>query len=185
MPYPALLTPAEFSAGTGGKIPENDPRIPALLDGATRGIRRYCGWHIAPVVTETMTLDGPGGSLLRLPTLNLVEIVSMTERGIELDVDALEWSAKGLVRRRRGRWTDRFRGVVAEVEHGYEDAADVRQIIQQVVGNALASPLGATREQVGAFSVTWGTTAPGVAGGMSLLARDLATLDLYRLERGA
>ena len=180
-----LLTAEEFSAGTGGQIAANDPRVGPLLKGASAAIRRYCRWHVAPVITETMTLDGPGGSLLRLPTLHLVEITSLTERGTALDVDDLEWSHRGMVRRRNGCWTDRFRGIVAVVEHGFDDADDIKQIVQQVVANAIASPLGATSESAGALSVSWSTTAPGVSGGLSLLERDLATLSMYRLEAGA
>ncbi|MFB7798938.1 Gp19/Gp15/Gp42 family protein [Isoptericola sp. NPDC056134] len=180
-----LLTAAEFSAGTGGKIAADDPRVQKLLDGATRAIRRYCGWHVAPVLTETVKLDGPGGSLLRLPTLRLVDITVLKEGGVDQDVESLEWSEKGMIRRRHGCWTDRFRGIEATIEHGFEDADDVKQIIQQVVANAISSPLGATSEAAGALSVSWATTAPGVSGGLSLLERDLAVLELYRLEKAA
>jgi hypothetical protein len=41
--------------------------------------------------------------------------------------------------------------------------------------------MGATREQAGIYAASWATTAPGVSGGMSLLARDTAVLDTYRL----
>ena len=74
-----------------------------------------------------------------------------------------------------------------KVQHGFDlDAvADLKQVVQQVVGNAISSPLGATREQAGAVSVSWATTAPGVSGGLSLLERDLMILDRYKLPRGA
>lgn len=181
----ALLTPADFSAGTGGKIAADDPRVQPLLDGAEAAVRRYCGWHIAPVTTQTIKLDGPGGSLLSLPTLRLVDITALSEVGNDLDVDELEWSEKGMIRRRSGCWTDRFRGLVITMEHGFDSADDVKQIIQQVVANAIASPLGATSESAGALSVSWASTAPGVSGGLSLLARDFAVLDMYRLPKEA
>lgn len=177
-----LLTVEDFAAGTGGKVSTADPRVAPLIAGATAGIRRYCGWHIAPVITEAVTLDGPGGRLLSFKTLRLVEILSLSERGEVLPVADLEWSELGNVMRRRGRWTDRFRGITAEIRHGYESAPDVVQIIQQVVANACASPMGATREQAGQLSVAWATTAPGVSGGISLLERDFAVLDLYRIR---
>ncbi len=181
----SLLTADEFSAGTNGKISASDPRVQPLLDGASAAIRRYCGWHITPVLTETITLDGPGGSILMLPTLNLISVVSFTERGTAANVSELEWSAKGMVRRRHSRWTTRFRGLTVEMEHGYEDAPDVKAIVQQVVANAISSPMGATREQAGQVSISWATTAPGVSGGLSLLERDYAVLDLYRLPKAA
>jgi len=182
-PFPELLTAAEFSAGTRGKIAADDPRLPLLLAGATAGVRRYCRWHIAPVVEQTFRLDGPGGTVLALPTMHLVEVLSLTERGTALVEDTdFEWSEVGSVARLgRARWTERYRAIIATIRHGYETADDVRQIIQQVVANALASPLGATTESAGGVAVTWAQTAPGVAGGMSLLERDLAVLNTYRL----
>lgn len=183
---PALLSPEQFSAGTGGKVLATDPRVAPLIDGATAAIRRYCGWHVAGPHTETLTLDGPGGDELVLPTLHLRALSSLVERGVTL-VDGVdyEWSAKGTVRRLTGCWTARYRALDVTMNHGFDDAADLTQIVQQVVANAIASPMGATREQAGALSVQWATTAPGVSGGLSLLERDMAVLDLYRLEKGA
>lgn len=177
-----ILTPSEFSASTDGVIAPNDPRLGLLLEGASRAIRRYCGWHVTPVIEETLTLDGPGGPLLRLPTLHVEEITSLKINGQDVDVDSLEWSQTGMVR--RSAWPAKFRSIQIGIKHGFEDAADVKQIVQQIVGNAISSPLGATREQAGQVSISWSTTAPGVAGGISLLQRDLAVLDLYRLAQG-
>src|SRR5699024_4352297 len=109
MTIPPLLTPEEFSEGTGGQIAVGDPRVKPLLDGATRAVRRYCHWHVAPVVSETIVLDGEGGSLLMLPTLRVQSIEAVRVNGTALDVDDLEWSEKGMVRRRR--WPNRFRSI--------------------------------------------------------------------------
>ena len=184
-----FVTPAELSVWTGGKILSTDPRLPGLLAGAAAGIRRYCGWHIYPAVEESLTLDGPGGDILPLPTMFLSAVDSVTEDGTVLDVwdqgdetGDFEWSANGEVRRLGAWWTERFRGVVVEVTHGYASApADIAQVVMQVCASALSSPMGATREQAIGFAATWAMTAPGVAGGMSLLGRDLAVLDLYRM----
>lgn len=182
---PALLTPADFSTATGGKVSPTDPRVKPLLDGATAGVRRYCGWHVAPQVDTTVTLDGPGGNLLLLPSLHVTAVTSVKVRGVELDPDGFEWSEKGMLRRLGGCWPTRFRSIEVTLTHGFEVAPDVVQIIQQVCANAIASPMGATREQAGQISIAWATTAPGVSGGMSLLDRDLAILDMYRLPKGA
>jgi len=182
---PPLLTPEQFSVGTNGQIAASDPRVPALLAGASAAVRRYCGWHIAPVLTEEdVLLDGSGGSVLRLPTLRLRALLALHNHTTELDVDAAEWSTKGLVRLRHSHWTDRYRGVRASYIHGYDldEVPDLQQIVQQVVGHAISSPLGATREQAGSLAVQWATTAPGVSGGLTLLERDYAILNSYRLE---
>lgn len=180
---PPLLTTTEFSAGTKGKVSADDPRLPQLIEGASTAIRRYCGWHVTPVVEETITLDGAGGSLLLLPTLNVEDITSVTVNGTALDVAELEWSQKGMVR--RNCWPHKFRSIVVTYRHGFETAPDLMQIAQQVVANAISSPLGATSEQAGALSVSWATTAPGVSGGLSLLQRDYAVLDQYKLPKAA
>ena len=37
------------------------------IQAAEGAVRRYCGWHIAPVATETLVLDGTG-TRLALPS---------------------------------------------------------------------------------------------------------------------
>lgn len=181
-----LVTPAEFEAGTGGAIKASDPRVLPLLSAASTAVRRWCGWHIAPVVTEELVLDSPGGSLIVLPTMRLLEVTALTVGGVVFDVESLEWSANGEVRTRDRRgWPEGFRNMSATIRHGFESAPDVAQVVQQVVANAVTSPLGATREQAGQVSIQWAQTAPGVAGGLSLLGRDLDVLAAYRLPGGA
>lgn len=181
---PPLVTPEEFSAWTGGKVSAEDPRLEPLLNGASAGIRRWVRWHIAPVLEETLTGDGPGGSLLLLPTGRLLEVLTATNAGETVDVSGLDFSRAGMVSRSGGLgWSNRFGAVSVRVRHGYDlaDVPDVAQIVKQVTANALASPMGATREQAGTVSVAWSTTAPGVSGGLSLLQRDLDILAAFKI----
>lgn len=183
---PSLVTPEEFSEWAGGKIRAEDPRVEPLLAGASAGIRRWCGWHIAPVLEETLTGDGPGGRLILLPTGRLLSVLSATNGGHPVDVSALDYSRQGMIELRDDGgtfWASRFGAVSVRVRHGYDlaDVPDVAQIVKQITANALASPMGATREQAGTVSVAWSTTAPGVAGGLSLLQRDLDVLAAYRI----
>lgn len=181
--FPSFVTAAEFSAWTGGKIPSTDPRVEPLLAGASAGIRRYCGWHIAPVLEETLAGDGPGGSLLLLPTGRLLSLVSATNAGSVVDLAEVDFSRSGMVELRGGWWSSRLGSVSVRVQHGYDvaDVGDVCQIVKQVTANALASPMGATREQAGQVSISWATTAPGVSGGLSLLERDFAVLAPFKI----
>ena len=181
--YPPILTAEQFSTGTNGLVPVNDPRLPLLLGGATSAIRRYCGWHVTPEAPETFTLDGEGGQILSLPTLRLVDVFSVLECGRIVDPGEYEWSTNGELRKLSG-WTGVWRGITVICQHGF-DAPDLAQVVQQIVANALASPLGVTREQAGQVSVAWSSTAPGVSGGISLLERDLNVLNQYRLPRKA
>lgn len=176
------MSVADFTSGTGGRIPENDPRVETLLAGASAAVRRYCKWHVTPVVDETMVLDWDGADLLVLPTLRLVDLRSVSVSGVSLDLDQVEWSHNGELRIPAGK--PGFRSITVTMRHGFDGAEDLVQVVQQIVANALASPLGATREQAGQVSVSWATTAPGVSGGISLLQRDLDILNLYRLPLG-
>lgn len=185
---PPLVSAQEFSDGTGGRVAPTDSRLEPMLRGASAAVRRYCRWHIAPVVDESMVLDHDGGALITLPTLRLIDVLELSVSGREYDADALDrlkWSHNGeiaLPSPGRGVYPGAgFRAISATIRHGFDAPADVKQIVQQVVGNAISSPLGATREQAGQVSVSWATTAPGVSGGISLLERDFAVLDLYRL----
>lgn len=93
---------------------------PGVDPGVQETIRRICGWHVAPQVTETVTLDGSGDNLQLLPTLYLVDLVSITNEGTAVP-EVNDWSRMGAVRMPGcGRWTGKYRGVVAEMVHGFE-----------------------------------------------------------------
>lgn len=181
---PPLVTAAEFSEWTRGKVSATDPRVGPLLDGASAGIRRWCRWHIAPVLEETLTGDGPGGSLLLLPTGRLLDVLSADNHGTAVDLASVGFSRHGMLVLADGLgWSTSLGSVSVRVRHGWDiaDVPDVAQIVKQLTANALASPMGATREQAGTVSVSWAVTAPGVAGGLSLLQRDLDVLSAYRI----
>lgn len=181
-----FVTAAEFSAWTNGVVPENDPRVLPLLAGASAAIRRFCGWHVAPQINETVTLDGEGGRVLSLRTKHLAVVHSVTARGVAYGADSYGWSEIGNIELYSGCFPHRYRSIAVEMEHGYDlaDVEDVKQIVKQVCAAAISSPMGATREQAGAVSVQWATTAPNVAGGLSLLQRDLDVLSRFRLIPG-
>ena len=114
---------------------------------AVASVRAYCGWHIAPEVTETLTVDGSGTSVQMLPTLRLVDLISITNAGSV--VADPEWSTSGMV---RGCWTSRFRGVVAEMRHGFEEwPSDLVAVIAEMVasgGQARVSQVTSRSHQV-------------------------------------
>lgn len=91
----------------------------AAWESAFSAARLHCGWHIAPQVSETVTVDGSGRFIQTLPTKYLVDLTSITNDGHA--VARPDWSQMGLVEQRYNRWTARFRGVVAEMTHGYEE----------------------------------------------------------------
>lgn len=185
---PDFATPADVSNFTKGQIEELDPRVPDALAAVTSSIRKEAGWHIGPVVEgHSVTLDGPGGRKLHLPTMKLLNLVSVTELGVALDLagESHDWSELGLVEKRDGTyWTDRYRKIVAVMDHGYEDIADLKFLTLSLVSRGLSSPLGATREQAGSMSIQWATAVPGVAGGLVPLPSETRIMDRYRLVEG-
>lgn len=143
-------------------------------------VRRYCGWHVAPVIIEDLILDGSGTNTLFLRTMHLRDIISAEVSGTTLDVSTLEWSQAGYVRL-PGGWPDRLRSVKVTIEHGFDEASDVAQIIRDIAGRADASQAYVVREQAGQVSIAASQVASGVSGGVVLMDHERRMLDLYRL----
>lgn len=144
---------------------------------ACSAIRRYCGWHIAPEVTATLTLDGPGGSLLRLPSMHVTDVLSVTNDG-----DAVtdpEWSANGLI---RGCWTSKFRGVVVTFTHGYEVCpSEIYAVAAQMSQQASALSESVPANQLTAGPFTYQMPSSVLAGAVGLSGQHRGVLDRYKL----
>lgn len=153
---------------------------PTNLEAAEAAVRSYCGWHIAPAVIEDVVLDGTGTRSLFLKTLRLRDVISAEVSGVPVDVTALEWSEAGFLRA-PGIFPDRLRSVRVTIEHGFDSAPDVAQIIRDIAARADMAPGGVVREQAGAVSISNSLTAPGVSGGVVLMDHERRMLDKYRL----
>lgn len=181
----SLVTVAQLAA-----YPRTPPGLDVsgaqpLLDALSDEIRTYCGWHIAPTVTEIVTVDGSGTDVQGLPTLHLLDLLSVTDAGTALTVADVEWSTNGTMRRPGRRWTTRLRGVVAEIRHGYAETPPMLvALICEVVLGGMVVPVGVAREQSGGESVTYttgGRDGEGVGESIALSARALRLLDRYRI----
>lgn len=83
-------------------------------------IQEECGWHVAPVVEHTLTLDGNGAPVLALPSLRVVEVLSVFVDGVDV-TDDVQWSEAGLLRRKSCRvFPKRYRSVVVTLRHGFD-----------------------------------------------------------------
>lgn len=173
MPEP---TPADAAAYSQGRLVDGDNRTTLLLDGALAAARAYCGWHVIPEKSDVMKVDGPGSPLLVLPTLRLVDIAALLEDGLTVDLDTVEWSGRGLVRKAsRGCWTGKFRGIEASVTHGFDTAPDFNAAVLSAVDRVGAG--GA--ETVGPFKFP---DMGSASAGSTFSPAEKAILDLYRLE---
>jgi hypothetical protein len=138
---------------------------------ACEAARAYCGWHIAPSVTETVTVDGPGGSILMLPTLHLTDVASITNDGTA--VTDPEWSEAGMV---RGSWSCRFRGVEVTMTHGYDSCPpEILGVLREAASRGVT---GSAVSQVG--QVRMGGVS-GVPGAASFMLDQQAVLDRYKI----
>lgn len=181
-----FATPAELAAKTQGYLDADAAETLRALTAATAEIRKVAGWHIAPQVMtrHRATRLGP---LVFLPTLHLVELLSVTSDGTAVDIStldyALEEATDGVLQARSVHdWSGRRGGVVATFTHGHAEVPDeLKDLCMQVAARALGSPLGIVREQTLASSVTWSSTASGVAGGTVILEHEKPVVDRYRI----
>ena len=151
-----------------------DPQT--VLDQATALVRAYCGWHVAPSVTETITVDGSGSSLQLLPSLYITDIASVTVDAVL--VEGYTWSQAGYMRK-AGCWP--CEQVTVTLTHGHASVPDVQAVVLGLASRAQKSPDGVTRTQVGAISESYSLTGVGTAGGVTLVESDRAVLDRYRI----
>lgn len=104
-----LVTPAEVTGFPGA------PFSSGVVSAAAGQVRDDCGWHIAPVVSETVTLDTGRGTVAILPSLQVVSVSTVrTEDGAIIE----GWRVRpnGVLRRASG-WPE---VIVVDFTHGYE-----------------------------------------------------------------
>ncbi len=117
---------------------EYDPK--AVL-AAEDQVRDFCGWHVAPSRTETITLDGSGTNLLLLPSTHVTAISSISENGVALAAAYYSWSEDGVVEKLYGCWTRKRRAVQVSLTHGYPTCpAAIRREVARLAAASYANP---------------------------------------------
>lgn len=166
-----LVTTTELDAYLSG---DSD----TALGLAEAAVRAYCGWHVAPVKSATVTAWGVGDGVLLLPSLHVASVESVTVDGDP--VTDYTWREHGTLHGRcwRGR-------VEVSFTHGFDVDSPayqvVRGLILAVAARAKASPNGVMRAQVGQVSETYSQTATNQAGGVALLTSEKNLLAPYKL----
>lgn len=185
----SLATIEQFAGYIRSGLSELDAYTAQLcLDGATGAVVEYCGWHIAPALTEDVTVDGSGTRVQPLPTLLLTELHTVTEHGDELDIADIDWSANGLMEKRQcGTWTRRRRGVEANITHGYDETPSwVVTLICAVAARGFLTTPGVMSEQAGGEGITYDTARSGAPPGVvGLMDIEKKMLDRIALPLGA
>ncbi len=99
------------------------PFTPGVVDSAVAALRGDCGWHIAPELTETITVDGSPDQTLILPTLRIVQITAIRDVTGTTPVVLTGWRTRataGLLWREEG-WPTGYAAVEVDLTHGYTD----------------------------------------------------------------
>lgn len=175
------LTAPGVEQYTGGRLDRDDPETTRLLNSALAAARRRCRWHVYPLrVDEIVTLDGPAGRLLRLPTMRLVELKELTEDGTLVPLSDIDVSRRGMVEKRSGAfWTRRFSGIVAKMTHGFGESdvpEDFNSAVLSLIDRASFAPTGGRARVIGPFQYDIEKTAGGWTD------QERAWLEPFRIE---
>lgn len=157
-------------------------------------VRDFCGWHIAPVRTQSVVLHGLGASSLLLPSLYVTGVVSVVQGdGTEVDPEHYEWTKGGVLRPKGGLtwwhyfshpWHLRTDPVTVTFTHGYEQPPPpVTAVVQAVAQRAMDNPRSLVREQAGPFSETYSQTGFNQSLPIALLAAEKELLAPYALPK--
>lgn len=151
------------------------------LNAAHGAVRRECGWHVAPILEETLTLDGSGGRALLLPSRRVVELLQVLNDGADVTAD-VDLSAAGVLELQCGSWTRRLGRVSVKLRHGWapDEVPEVAALIATLAKRGGSSPGIVARQSVNGASVDY-VTAGGAPLSIPLLADEKRTLDPYRL----
>jgi hypothetical protein len=134
------------------------------IEQAEQAVRDYCGWHIAPSRTETVTFASPVGQRIMLPSLYVESVDSITVDGVALVAADYQVHRNG--------WIDRlpyaswWSGDVVEVTftHGHATPpASVTAAVQALAQNAI-SGAGLSRRTTGPFTEVYSLPADLLAG---------------------
>lgn len=145
------ITVADVELFTRGGLLATDVETNRILQRAYSAVRKYCGWHVSPELATVTTLDGPGHTLLALPTLKLVTLTSVVEDGVTLTVGNLTPSASGRLLVKRVApylWSANYRSIVVTMTHGFASAPDFDQAVLSLISE-MASMATASVGQVG------------------------------------
>lgn len=165
--------------GPGVQTPATDPDY--WLKVAQNVVRKFCGWHVAPVFTETLTIDGSGGHTLLLPTMNLTELVSVIVDGEDVTEHMKSHVSRDGMLEFPQRLPTRLGSVQITMTHGYtaEEAPEVVALIQTIADRVQTSASNVVSQSAGGMSVRYGTNDSGNLPGADLMSTERAILNPY------
>jgi hypothetical protein len=205
------LTTTDVATFTDGRMVADDPATEQALAAALAVARRYCGWHVNPVLDDqVLTMDGPGAPLLVLPTLNLVKCSKIVEQGVEADLTYVQISARGLARKLFGfpapagdsawwywaetlprstyllapiesYWAGGYGAIEVTMSHGYEDAPDWQSAVLSYLNRTALEQQSGGSREV-IGPFQFGPATTASGAGAMFTPQERGLLDLYKLE---
>lgn len=155
---------------------EGAPFEENVVETASASIRADAGWHIAPEITETLTLDSAGDDVLLLPTLKLNKVESVKDVSDEDNPRELEgWrkSSSGMIERRCG-FPCGFETVEVKIKHGYEECPP--ELLALIAERAQQADKDSriNQEQSGQEMISYSSGAGGMTTSSKRVPRALA-----------
>lgn len=154
------------------------------LNAANQAIRTECGWHVAPIITEELVLDGPGGTALLVPSKRVRSIISATSDGRDV-TGQVKFSRRAGVLTLASGWSCDVGSIELTIEHGFEldEVPDIAAVIVGLTKRA-ASSGAIVQQSIGSASAKLAVGRDGAALGIPLLESEKLVLDRYRLNWG-
>lgn len=175
-----FATKEQMASRTGGAITvSSHPFLEDELKAASKLIRNYCRWHVAPQETLRLRQYRRWAEDIWLPAMEIESVTKVTADGVVWEQGAVDG-----VRFDRGSGQTSIRAAAVDIEFvaGFEEVPDdLVTLTLQVAARALGSPLGLVREQAGTVSVTHSQSGFNIAGGDVLLDPEKDGLAAYRL----
>ena len=138
-------------------------------------VRDFCGWHVTPLEVTEVVLDSDGSRLVRLPTLHLVNVLSVKVDG--QPATGWEASSDGLLRLASAP-PAKLGCIEVSMQHGFESC----EIVAAVARSVAARPEGewaAKSVQVDDAAISY--AIPAGFGGAGFTEAEAALLERFRL----
>ena len=186
-----MLTVEEFNNITANKY-AGDARIEPNIAAACAAIRNWCGWHVYPVQTCSMTerlLAGNGrvkragaDILIQLPATFASVPVTVTIDGVPFD--DFDLAPNGILRLFDVGWMTRRTQITVTYTAGISDGMmdSIKELIAHRVTHALASSAGVQSESAGGVSVTYSANWINSARSTALPDDNKEVLAQYRVR---
>lgn len=165
-----LVSPDDLTSYPGA------PFADAVVDSAVAWLRDEVGWHVAPLVTETVTLDSLGGRTLILPTRHLVSVTEVRDVTESTPIVMTGWRRS----RRTGMlflscgWPQGFESIELDLVHGFEETP--KQLLPVVVELCQSGMVNSRVSQESAGGESISLRTGGALGTESIAVLDRLTI---------